>query len=168
MGHTMSASKPEPTPHHKSQASTARFDDGDYQNQAAFRHALRQFLRFSEEQARIQGITPQQHIALLSVRGEKSYPRVTVGDVAEAMQMRHHSASLLVDRCVKRGLLDRQEDPDDRRRVMLSLTDDGQQVLDEITRANREELGTLDLDLFQNVIRKALDNAGAPPDATTN
>jgi DNA-binding MarR family transcriptional regulator len=138
---------------------TSEFDDSDYQTQAAFRHALRRFLHFSEQQARAHGITPQQHIALLSIRGQKTYPRVTVGDVAEAMQMRHHSASLLIDRCVKRGLLDRREDPDDRRRVMLSLTDEGQQVLDEITQANREELHALDLDVFQRVVRNAVDAA---------
>jgi DNA-binding MarR family transcriptional regulator len=135
----------------------AIFDDRAYQDQAAFRHALRRFLRFSEEQARQHGITPQQHIVLLSIRGQSTYPRVTVGDVAEAMQMRHHSASLLVDRCVKRGLLDRREDPDDRRRVMLSLTADGQKLLDEITRANRDELHALDLDLFHKSVREALE-----------
>jgi DNA-binding MarR family transcriptional regulator len=140
------------------QPEVANFTDRDYQKQAAFRHALRKFLRFSEEQARMHGITPQQHIALLSIRGQQSYPRVTVGDVAEAMQMRHHSASLLVDRCVKRGLLYRQEDPQDRRRVMLSLTDAGQQLLDEITRANRQELQTLDVDLFRESVRKGLDS----------
>lgn len=133
------------------------FDDRLYGEQAAFRHALRRFLRFSEEQARSYGITPQQHIVLLSIRGEPSYPRVTIGDVAEAMQMRHHSASLLVDRCVKRGLVDRKEDPEDRRRVMLSLTHEGQRVLDQITRANRDELRVLDLDVFQKSVREALD-----------
>ena len=134
----------------------AAFADHEYQEQAAFRHALRRFLHFSEEQARQHGITPQQHIVLLSIRGEPGYPRVTVGNVAEAMQMRHHSASLLVDRCVKRGLLHRQEDPDDRRRVMLSLTAEGQKRLDEITRANREELRALDLHLFHKSVREAL------------
>jgi DNA-binding MarR family transcriptional regulator len=143
----------------------AGFDDRVYQEQAAFRHALRRFMYFSEEQARQHGITPQQHIVLLSIRGEPAYPRVTVGDVAEAMQMRHHSASLLVDRCVKRGLLDRREDPDDRRRVMLSLTVEGQHVLDEITQANREELHGLDLDLFHKSVREALEIEWEPKES---
>jgi DNA-binding MarR family transcriptional regulator len=158
----MATVNPETEHQATSQSRTAELNNSDYQDQAAFRHALRRFLRFSEEQARVHGITPQQHIALLSIRGQKAYPRVTVGDVAEAMQMRHHSASLLIDRCVKRGLLDRQEDPDDRRRVMLSLTDEGQQVLDEITRANRQELQALDLDVFQSAVRHAVDTAWGP------
>jgi DNA-binding MarR family transcriptional regulator len=160
----MATSNPESEQQLTSRPRTAEFDDSDYQSQAAFRHALRRFLHFSEEQARAHGITPQQHIALLSIRGQKTYPRVTVGDVAQAMQMRHHSASLLIDRCVKRGLLDRQEDPDDRRRVMLSLTDEGQQVLDEITRANRKELHALDMDVFQRVVRDAVDTAWGAAD----
>jgi DNA-binding MarR family transcriptional regulator len=141
------------------------FHDHLYREQAAFRHALRRFLRFSEEQARSYGVTPQQHIVLLSVRGEPSYPRVTVGDVAEAMQMRHHSASLLVDRCVKRGLIDRKENPEDRRRVMLSLTPEGQKILDEITRANRDELHALNLDVFYKSVREALNVEWATNDA---
>lgn len=143
----------------------AAFSDHEYQEQAAFRHALRRFLHFSEEQARKHGVTPQQHIVLLSIRGEPEYPRVTVGNVAEAMQMRHHSASLLVDRCVKRGLLLREEDPEDRRRVMLSLTTEGQKLLDAITRANREELRALDLDLFHRSVRDALAVEWEPKDA---
>jgi DNA-binding MarR family transcriptional regulator len=131
--------------------------ENEYQSQASFRSTLRRFLRFSEEEARKHGITPQQHLALLSIRGQPSYPRVAVGGVADAMQIRHHSASLLVDRCVKRGLLHRQEDPDDRRRVMLSLTDAGQQVLDEIIRAHRNELRTLDFEPTRKSVHQALD-----------
>ncbi|GAC1472608.1 MAG: hypothetical protein PVSMB7_25470 [Chloroflexota bacterium] len=122
--------------------------DADYRDQAGFRRALRQFLHFSEEQARVHGITPQQHLLLLIVRGHESYPHVTVGDSAEALKIRHHSASLLVDRCVRRGLLYRNEDSEDRRRVNLSLTADGERVLGEITQANRMKLGALETDLF--------------------
>lgn len=124
--------------------------DQDYQDQAAFRRALRRFLHFSEEQARRHGIMPQQHLVLLFIRGNPSYPNVTVGDVAQALQIRHHSASLLIDRCVKRGLVNRMEDPRDRRRMLLSLTAAGEQVLKEITLANRHELAALNPDLFQN------------------
>jgi len=142
------------------------FDDRDYQAQAAFRRAVRHFLHFSEEQARHHGITPQQHLALLSIRGSSSYPKVTVGEVAEAMQMRHHSASLLVDRCVKAGQVSRLEDPEDRRRVMLSLTTDGQQRLDAITRANRLQLHDLDFEGLQKSlveVRKVASEPQGPP-----
>ena len=122
--------------------------DEDYQRQASFRNAIRRFSRFSEEQARATGITPQQHLLLLTVRGHRNYPKVSIKDIAEGLQIRHHSASLLVERSVKRGLLLRQEDHDDRRKAIVSLTAQGQEVLDAITRANRRELRTLDDALF--------------------
>ena len=70
--------------------------------------------------------------------------------------MRHHSASLLVDRCVKRGLIDRKEDPEDRG-ASCCRSRRRTEVLDEITRANREELRALDLDVFHKSVREALD-----------
>ena len=137
------------------------FPDSDYRDQADFRCALRQFLRFSEEQARAAGITPQQHLLLLIVRGHRSYPEVSIGEVADGLQIRHHAASLLVDRCVKRSLLYRREDPADRRRALVSLTEEGQRVLDEITLANRRELGALEGALFRDSFHQALQKYGA-------
>lgn len=119
------------------------FSEQDYRDQADFRAALRHFTHFSEEQARLHGITPQQHQLLLAVRGHPTYPRVTIGLVAQALQIRHHSASLLVDRGVRRGLLDRQEDPDDRRRALLRLLPEGQRILDEVMAANRAQIRSL-------------------------
>ena len=132
------------------------FTDRDYRDQADFRCALRRFLHFSEEQARMAGITPQQHLLLLIVRGHSSYPAVSIGEVADSLQIRHHAASLLVDRRVKKGLLDRREDPDDRRRALVSLTPEGQRILDHITMANRRELGALEGNLFRDSFREAL------------
>jgi DNA-binding MarR family transcriptional regulator len=132
------------------------FRDLDYRDQADFRCALRQFLHFSEEQARLAGITPQQHLLLLMVRGHRSYPSVSIGEVAQALQIRHHGASLLVDRSVRRGLLNRREDPMDRRRALVSWTDEGQRILDRITEANRRELGALEGVLFRDSFRQAL------------
>ena len=138
------------------QVAGSKFSDKDYRDQADFRTALREFLHFSEGQARLAGITPQQHLLLLIVRGHRSYPEVSIGEVANALHLTHHGASLLVDRSVKRGLLHRREDPDDRRRALVSLTDEGQRLLDRITEANRRELGMLEGDLFRDSLRQAL------------
>jgi DNA-binding MarR family transcriptional regulator len=132
------------------------FSDSDYRDQADFRCALRQFLRFTEDQARAAGITPQQYLLLLIVRGHQAYPEVSIGDVAESMQIRHHSASLLVDRSVKRGLLRREEDRIDRRRALVSLTHDGQAMLDRVMIAARRELGHLEEVLWRDSFRTAL------------
>jgi DNA-binding MarR family transcriptional regulator len=118
--------------------------DEDYQAQAGFRYAIRRFVHSSEEQARAAGITPQQHLLLLMLRGHPAYPVVTIKDLADRLQIRHHSASLLVDRGVKRGLLLRTGDAKDRRKVCVSLTEEGQRLLEQITCANRLELRALD------------------------
>lgn len=142
----------------------SRSKDGDaplvhervFQDLADFRYAMRLFLRFSEEQARAAGITPQQHMLLLAVRGHTSYPDVTIGDVAERLQVRHHSASRLVDRAVQRGLLERRADLVDRRKALVSLTGDGERILTAVTAANKEELRSLEGALFRDSLRLAL------------
>jgi len=137
-------------------AERSQWSEQDYRDQADFRCGLRQFLRFAEEQSREAGITPQQHVLLAIVRGHQQYPTVTIGDVAESLQVRQSSASLLVDRCVKRGLLQRDEDTGDRRRAIVSLTSEGQEILDRIMTANRRELGSLRYTLFRESFLAAL------------
>jgi DNA-binding MarR family transcriptional regulator len=113
--------------------------DRDYRALATFRSALRQFLRFSEEEARQTGLTPSQHQLLLAIRGASS-PPPTIGEVAGALQLRHHSTVELVDRAQAAGLIERVADERDARRQLLRLTAKGAQVLAGLTRVHRDEL----------------------------
>lgn len=117
--------------------------EDDYRVNADLRVALRQYVRFSEEQARAAGITPQQLLLLLAVRGHPAHPEATIGSIAEYLQVRHHSASLLIDRAVRSNppLLCRTQDTHDRRRALVSLAPEGARVLERITLANRTALG---------------------------
>lgn len=115
--------------------------DADYRALAGFRHALRCFLAFSEEAARAAGLTPSQHQLLLAVRGHAGPGRPSTSDVAESLQLRLHSATELVGRAVAAGLVARDPDPDDARRVLLSLTGDGEARLADLSRLHRDELG---------------------------
>jgi DNA-binding MarR family transcriptional regulator len=128
----------------ESVGSRVALSDDDYQAQANFRYAMRRFFRHSEEQARMCKITPQQHMLLLIVRGHPKYPGVSITEIAEHLQIRHHSASLLVERGVRRGLLIRQQDQNDRRRALVSLSPEGTHVLEQITLSNRSELKALE------------------------
>ncbi|MFT3855381.1 MAG: MarR family winged helix-turn-helix transcriptional regulator [Ilumatobacteraceae bacterium] len=106
---------------------------------ARFRFALRVFQRFSEEAARQAGVTPGQHQLMLAIRGfPTGDPSVT--DLAEWLQLKHHSTVELVDRAVDAGLITRNPDPEDRRRQRLVLTDRGADVLASLSDAHREEL----------------------------
>jgi DNA-binding MarR family transcriptional regulator len=112
----------------------------DYQRLAAFRHALRRFLAFSEAAARGTGITPQQHQALLAIMGAPGTVGVTVGYLARQLLLQPNSAAELVDRMVNCGLLVREEAPDDRRRVVLSLTQSAEKALQALSAAHIREL----------------------------
>jgi DNA-binding MarR family transcriptional regulator len=97
-------------------------DQKDYLALAAFRRSLRMFLAFSEQAARKAGLTPQQHQAILAIRGFASTRGgIAVGDLAAHLLLKHHTAVGLVDRLVRAKLVVRKPDPDDRRRVLLTL-----------------------------------------------
>jgi DNA-binding MarR family transcriptional regulator len=113
---------------------------GEYEALAAFRHVLTRFLAFSQAEARAVGLTPRQHQALLAVRGVPRAQRLTIGDLADRLALRHHSAVGLVDRLASLGLVARERAQDDRRRVYLAITPKGRRHLDRLTAVHREEL----------------------------
>jgi DNA-binding MarR family transcriptional regulator len=124
----------------KSDGAEKPIRPADYRRRAAFRHALRRFLAFSEAAARQAGITPQQHQALLAIKGAPDAEAVTVGYLAGQLLLQPHSAAELADRMAHSGLLARGEAPDDRRRVVLSLTPAAEKVLHALSAAHIREL----------------------------
>jgi DNA-binding MarR family transcriptional regulator len=122
--------------------------DGDYQLLLRFRTDLRRFVRWSEEQARIEGFTPAQHQLLLAIRGHPGPGAPTVTDVADALLLRHHSATGLVDRAEAAGFVRRTRDHDDHRAVRLSITRAGATRLSRLSRRHLEELERLRHGIF--------------------
>lgn len=112
----------------------------EYETLATFRYALRQFLRFSETAARQAGITPQQHQALLAIAGFPNQDQITVSELAERLQVRHHSAVGLVDRMAAQELVIRESGEADRREVYISLTSQGNEILAQLSATHHEEL----------------------------
>ncbi len=112
----------------------------DYELLAEFRLALRQFLAFSETAARQNGLTPRQHQVLLAIKGSAGKAPVSVGDLAEYLQLHHHSAVELVDRLAKAGLVTRIQDTADRRRVWLKLAAKGEKRLSALSAIHLDEL----------------------------
>jgi DNA-binding MarR family transcriptional regulator len=121
----------------------ARLDDEQFRELLAFRTALRRFLHWSDEQAGAAGLTGQQHQLLLAIRGHEGEAPPTIGDVAEHLLLRHHSAVELVDRAEQAGLVLRVDDPADGRVVRLLLTARGRDLLHRLTDAHLEELARL-------------------------
>ena len=114
--------------------------DRDYVALARFRYALRVFERFSERAARSHGVTPAQHQLLLAVRGYPFEGPPSISGVAELLQQRVHSVVELVDRAVESGLVEKEHDPDDRRRQLLRVTKAGERLLERLSADHREEL----------------------------
>jgi DNA-binding MarR family transcriptional regulator len=117
--------------------------DAEYRRLLAFRIELRRFLHWSEERAHDMGLTPAQHQLLLAIKGHDGREGPTVGDVASALLLRHHSAVGLVDRASDAGLVRRHHDAVDQRVVRLRLTARGSRMLETLSEQHLEELQRL-------------------------
>ena len=119
---------------------SSKITDAEYEALATLRYALRRFLRFSEEAAHEAGLAPQQHQALLAIKGFPQGKPITIGELAERLQIRHHSTVGLVDRLSTEDLVARRPSAIDRRQVHLTLTARGESVLEKLSARHKEEL----------------------------
>ena len=120
-----------------------RLAKSHYELLAAWRHALRRFQRFSREAAEGAGLAPQQHQALLAIKGFPGRDHVSVGELAGRLHLRHHSAVGLVNRLVQRQLVRRTTSAADRRRQEVSLTAAGERLIGKLSVAHLRELRQL-------------------------
>lgn len=124
-----------------------RIQDEEYARLLAVRTELRRFEHWSADRAAEQGLTASQHQLLLVIRGHQAgkdrhldVPGPTIGEVADHLFVRHHTAVELADRTQELGLVKRQRDRDDHRVVRLTLTPAGRRRLTRLTAAHLEEL----------------------------
>jgi DNA-binding MarR family transcriptional regulator len=139
----------------------------DFKAMAELRYQIRRFLRFSENAAREAGIEPQQHQLLLSVRGLPDNLKPTVGVLAERMQLQHHSTVELIDRLADRGFLCRLRATDDRRKVLVKLTHDGEEFLDKLSLHHLQELQSTG-PKFVKILQTLIDGIQSPSLPTEN
>src|SRR5260370_38092305 len=110
------------------------------QNLAEFRYELRRFLQFSENCAAEAGLHPQQHQLLLQLGGAPDEVETTVSYAAERLGLRHHTVVELSKRCEEAGLIHRNQDLNDRRRIQLQVTAKGHRVLRVLSEDHEREL----------------------------
>ena len=134
----------------------------DYQALAGFRYEIRRFLNFSENAARAAGIEPQQHQALLALKGLPPALPATVGALAERLQIRHHSAVELSRRLEAKGLLQRIRSRADAREVLLRVSARGERLLERLSLSHRDELRTAGPRLIEALRRVAAHSAISP------
>jgi len=116
----------------------------DFEALARFRFGIRRYLRFSEETVRRHGVAPQQYQLMLAIKGFPGRDWATVRELAERLQLRHHSVVELVNRAQSQRLVCRTTDPEDARAVRVALTDHGEQLLGRLSALHRDELRRMD------------------------
>jgi DNA-binding MarR family transcriptional regulator len=143
----------------------------NYEAMAELRYQIRRFLRFSENAARQAGIEPQQHQLLMTIKGLPAGVKPNIRVLAERMQLQHHSTVELIDRLVDRGLLSRLRATDDRRQVLVKLTRDGEEFLENLALHHLQEwqsAGPTFVKLLQAVIDDAEGSASTKKTAKQN
>lgn len=112
----------------------------DFEELARFRFAIRRYLRFSEEAVRAHGVTSQQYQLMLAIKGFPGRDWATVRELAERLQLRHHSVVELVNRAQGQGLVARGPDPSDGRVARVTLTAAGDELIGRLSALHRDEL----------------------------
>lgn len=116
--------------------------DTDYRALAELRFEIRQFLAFSANAARSEGIEPKHHQLLLVIKG-LAPEAPAVGTLAKRLLLQPHSAFGLVTRSAAVGLVATFRSEDDARVVRVRLLPRGEEVLERLSRTHRQELCTL-------------------------
>jgi len=124
-------------------SSSQPLTKSDFEALARFRFGIRRYLRFSEETVRELGLTPQHYQLLLALKGFPDREWATVGELAERLQLRHHSVVELVNRVQHQGLVERASHPEDARAVRVLLTAEGEEILSRLGPLHRDELRRL-------------------------
>ena len=113
----------------------------DYDALGAFRYAMRKFVRFSKEVLAARAkLTPEQYEALLAIKGSSGANVITVGEISERLQVKHHTAVSLLDKLEARKLATRKRATADRRTVNVQLTKAGASLLARLAAIHRREL----------------------------
>lgn len=97
---------------------------------AAFRSALRGFLRESEIAARDAGLTPQRYLLLLMIKGAPDgSEQATVSELVERLGLAQSTVTELVGRAEEAGLIEREQSQHDGRVAHVRLTREGERRL---------------------------------------
>ena len=139
----------------------------DYQALAEFRYQIRKFLHFSEGAVHTAGLERGQYQMMLSIKGMPHGVRPRIRELANRMQIQHHSAVELINRLEAGGYVKRERAIDDRREVLLELTSKGEKVLAELALHHHEELRSAAPSLV-SALRRVTRRGKVRPQKTTD
>jgi len=143
----------------------------DFESLAEMRYQIRRYLRFSEEASRAAGLEPRQYQLMLAIKGLPKNVRPRIGELAERLQIQHHSTVELVNRLAAGGYVRRHRAGDDRREVLLALTPRGEKVLRKLFLHHRAELrlrGPALIAALRRAVHMSTDNRATEPKTTVH
>jgi DNA-binding MarR family transcriptional regulator len=126
----------------------------DYDALASFRYAMRKFLHFSKQVLAAEAqLTPEQYEALLALKAFSGLTGLTISDLSERLQVKHHTAVSLVDKLAARRFARRESGVSDRRHVFVSLTPSGARVLAKVAAVHRQEMRSRSPEMIEALLR---------------
>ena len=114
--------------------------DDQYRALARFRKALRLYASTADHAARQVGITPAQHQLLVAIRGAPSETAPNISWLAEELSLENHSATGLVQRAERAGLVTTKTSSTDGRVRNIALTRHGRAILTRLFDAHSAEI----------------------------
>jgi DNA-binding MarR family transcriptional regulator len=112
--------------------------DVDYAALANLRYRIRKFRQFSTKAAEKLGLSPQQHQALLAIKGLGSGEQMSVSTLAARLFVPAASAAELTRSLEGRGYV--TIEVKQRRRTIARLTDKAEEILRRLTPAHLYEI----------------------------
>jgi DNA-binding MarR family transcriptional regulator len=127
----------------------------DYLAVATFRSALREFDRVAEDAARAAGLTPQRYLLLLMTKGAPDgSERATINDLAKRIKVEPHAVTGAAIRAERAGLVTREPCTEDRRRMWIRVTEEGERKLEQVASVLAQRRDTL-LAALEDAARRA-------------
>jgi DNA-binding MarR family transcriptional regulator len=134
--------------------TTPQLQPDDYEALANFRYAMRKFLSFSRGALKTEAqLTPEQYEALLALKASSLESGLTIGQLSERLQVKHHTAVSLVNRMEEVGLVRREPNEEDRRQVFVRMTSTGSEILDKVAILHRQEIRLRSPEMIEALIR---------------
>jgi DNA-binding MarR family transcriptional regulator len=91
--------------------------------------------------AAVEDVVTLPQLRVLVVVASRTAPNL--GKVADGLGVHPSNATRAVDRLVSAGLLQRSEDPADRRNLVLTLTTEGQNLVDQVMGDRRDAISAI-------------------------
>lgn len=115
---------------------------------------MRKFLSFSKRVLASEAeLTPEQYEALLALKAFSTARDLTISDLSERLQVKHHTAVSLVDKLAGRGLVRREAGLSDRRHVFVRITPAGERLLAKVAILHRREMRSRSPEMIQALAR---------------